>query len=93
MVTMYEMIENEMGYRVSKSSTLSLVKEQRADGSYRFTRLRCALMAFEKRYQFKILSKLSYNLLIKSIQINKENRPKHEYRSISVNNYNWARSI
>jgi hypothetical protein len=63
MVTTYEMNENEMGYRVSKSSTLSIVKEQRADGSYRFTRLRCALMAFEKRYQFKILSKFNYNSL------------------------------
>ena len=36
MVTSYDMIENEMGYRGSKSSAIALVKEQRVDGSYSF---------------------------------------------------------
>ena len=33
MVTSYDMSENEMGYRGSKSSAIALVKEQRVDGS------------------------------------------------------------
>jgi hypothetical protein len=58
MVTSYKMKETEMGYRGSKSA-LSLVKEQRVDGSYFgiIRRLRCTLMGGESRYQVKILSK------------------------------------
>jgi hypothetical protein len=59
MVTSQMMNESEMGNRVSKSSDLSLVKEQRADGSYhQFRLLRCALMALERGYQVGILSNL-----------------------------------
>ena len=59
------MIENEMGYRGSKSETKNpqptkvSVKEQRVDGSYfGYTpKLRCTLMDFERYYQVKIPSK------------------------------------
>ena len=58
MVTSYDMSENEMGYRGSKSSAIALVKEQRVDGSYSFQvgLLRCILMAPVKGYQPEILS-------------------------------------
>ena len=58
MVTSYDMIENEMGYRGSKSSAIALVKEQRVDGSYSFLvgLLRCTLMAPVRGYQTEILS-------------------------------------
>lgn len=59
MVTSNNMIENEMGYRGSKSVSLSYtVKEQRVDGSYLGLnpKLRCTLMGFERNYQFKVLS-------------------------------------
>ena len=56
-----EMIENEMGYRGSKSVCLnSTVKEQRVEGSYCITdksnlmQLRCTLMGFERNYPIKI---------------------------------------
>ena len=66
-VTSYKMIENEMGYRGSKSDTAFLlenkivsVKEQRVDGSYLgslyYPKLRCTLMGGESRYQFSIPS-------------------------------------
>jgi hypothetical protein len=58
------MIENEMGYRGSKSENnipqpkLISVKEQRVDGSYcvksKFMQLRCTLTGFEKNYPVKI---------------------------------------
>jgi hypothetical protein len=61
------MIENEMGYRGSKSDFLSLgksVKEQRVDGSWSnntssfyYSLLRCTLMGFERNYQVKIPTK------------------------------------
>jgi hypothetical protein len=64
MVTSPKMIENEMGYRGSKSILLnSIVKEQRVDGSYCIKsaaptmQLRCTLMGFERNYQLKIPSK------------------------------------
>uniref|UniRef100_UPI002A83693A LAGLIDADG endonuclease n=1 Tax=Pappia fissilis TaxID=1040649 RepID=UPI002A83693A len=58
MVTSYDMNENEMGYRGSKSSAIALVKEQRVDGSYSFQvgLLRCTLMASVRGYQTEILS-------------------------------------
>lgn len=59
MVTSHKMIENEMGYRGSKSDLLmGSVKEQRVDGSYLFkhNKLRCTLMGFERNYQIKIPS-------------------------------------
>lgn len=58
MVTSQEMIENEMGYRGSKSALLA-VKEQRVDGGYciKSMQLRCTLMGFERNYQIKNLSK------------------------------------
>jgi hypothetical protein len=58
------MIENEMGYRGSKSDLFSKsVKEQRVDGN-RYLNLnnsknryiRYTLMGFERNYQVKILS-------------------------------------
>ena len=54
------MIENEMGYRGSKSVLVtSTVKEQRVDGSYFgiIPRLRCTLTGCERSYQIKIPSK------------------------------------
>lgn len=58
MVISYKMIENEMGYRGSKSICKNIVKEQRVDGSYfgLAPRLRYTLMASERRYQVRILS-------------------------------------
>jgi hypothetical protein len=59
-VIRHKMIENEMGYRGSKSkSKKDFVKEQRVDGSWCITpmRLRCTLMGFERNYQIKIPSK------------------------------------
>ena len=55
------MIENEMGYRGSKSGKYP-VKEQRVDGSwinYKISNsiLRCTLMGGESRYPIKVLSK------------------------------------
>jgi len=71
MVTSHKMIENEMGYRGSKSEIPSpqpngiYVKEQRVDGSYCIKtknkmQLRCTLMGFERSYQTKILSNQLY---------------------------------
>ena len=63
MVTSHKMIENEMGYRGSKSvSSKNAVKEQRVDGSWSHylinnSLLRYTLMGFERNYQIKILSK------------------------------------
>ncbi|OSX56128.1 hypothetical protein POSPLADRAFT_1160921 [Postia placenta MAD-698-R-SB12] len=63
MVTSHKMIENEMGYRGSKSE-LNSVKEQRVDGSWSIKAisnkkmlLRCTLMGFERNYPVKISSK------------------------------------
>ena len=54
------MIENEMGYRGSKS-VLAAVKEQRVDGSwllaFSIRSLRYTLMGFQRNYQIKVLSK------------------------------------
>lgn len=54
------MIEKEMEYRGSKSVTMLAnnvtVKEQRVDGSWHNSCLRCTLMGFERNYQIKILS-------------------------------------
>lgn len=65
------MIENEMGYRGSKSEIKPKeisVKEQRVDGSYfdkiNKSKLRYTLMGFERSYQVRFLSN----------QINKNNR-------------------
>lgn len=64
------MIENEMGYRGSKSVFQSpqpkeiSVNEQRVDGSYfglRKSKLRCILMGCESSYQIKIPSKQLYS--------------------------------
>ena len=62
MVTSHKMIENEMGYRGSKSVLNSnTVKEQRVDGSWYIKSkpmyLRCTLMGSESCYQVKIPSK------------------------------------
>ena len=63
MVTSHKMIENEMGYRGSKSVLVSsnTVKEQRVDGSYciklKLMQLRCTLMGFERNNPIKIHSK------------------------------------
>ena len=61
MVTSHKMIENEMGYRGSKSefNLIGSVKEQRVDGSYfgLNPKLRYTLMGFERNYQIKVLSK------------------------------------
>jgi len=56
------MIENEMGYRGSKSPIFYRegVKEQRVDGSWFLNinkNLRCTLMGFERNYPIKIPSK------------------------------------
>jgi len=67
-VTSHKMIENEMGYRGSKSEIINKnpqpnimisVKEQRVDGGYcnKSMQLRCTLMGFERNYQIKIPSK------------------------------------
>jgi hypothetical protein len=54
------MIENEMGYRGSKSALCGsfAVKEQRADGNWypKKRYLRCALMGGESYYQVRFLS-------------------------------------
>ena len=66
MVTSHKMIESEMGYRGSKSDSVShteFVKEQRVDGSWLLKlavlirSLRYTLMGFERNYQIKVLSK------------------------------------
>jgi len=62
MVTSQKIIENEMGYRGSKSVLLNnAVKEQRVDGSWSLVKktrsLRYTLMGFERSYQVKIPSK------------------------------------
>ena len=67
MVISHKMIENEMGYRGSKSLCSLIkkksVKEQRVDGSYFINKnknlmiLRCTLTGFERNYQTKISSK------------------------------------
>ena len=65
MVISQKRIESEIGYRGSKSTFLKyVVKEQRVDGSYTISSLRCTsivlrctLTGFERNYQFKILSK------------------------------------
>jgi LAGLIDADG endonuclease. len=68
MVTSQEMIENEMGYRGSKSEfiinnpqpkVMNSVKEQRVDGGYCINpmQLRCTLAGFERNYHIKIPSK------------------------------------
>jgi hypothetical protein len=59
-VTTHKMIENEMGYRGSKSVLVSsTVKEQRVDGSYFgwSPKLRGTLTGCESSYQIKIPSK------------------------------------
>jgi hypothetical protein len=84
MVTSQKMIENEMGYRGSKSEIQSpqpneiSVKEQRVDGSYlgmtrNISKLRCVLMGCESSYQVKIPSKqlnrrYNYSTLITAAQ-------------------------
>jgi hypothetical protein len=52
------MIENEMGYRGSKSALCGAVKEQRADGNWYPSKryLRCALMGGASYYQVRFLS-------------------------------------
>ncbi len=50
----------------------TIVKEQRVDGSYfglkKYPRLRCTLMAFERNYHIKNLSRqLNYNRLFHSL--------------------------
>jgi hypothetical protein len=61
------MIENEMGYRGTKSKfdrITNFVKAQRVDGNYfLFRRLRYTLMEGESSYQVKILSKRLNNKL------------------------------
>ena len=63
MVTSRKMNENEMEYRGSKSVSINeAVKEQRVDGSWSNyllsnSFLRYTLMAFERKYQIKVLSK------------------------------------
>jgi hypothetical protein len=65
MVINQKTIESEIGYRGSKSTFLKYVeKEQRVDGSYTITLLRCislvlrcTLTGFERNYQIRILSK------------------------------------
>ena len=62
MVTSYNMSENEMGNRGSKSELINnFVKEQRADGSYfglqNKLKLRCALTDCESSYLIKYPSK------------------------------------
>jgi len=53
------MLERKMGYRGSKSDSLS-VKEQRVDGSLflkvKLMNLKCILKGFERNYQIRILS-------------------------------------
>lgn len=76
MVTSYDMNENEMGYRGSKSSAIALVKEQRVDGSYSFQvgLLRCTLMAPVRGYQTEILS--NKNNVCENVVVKTTKRPK-----------------
>jgi hypothetical protein len=81
-VTSHTMIENEMGYRGSKSDfLLESVKEQRVDGSYCIKladptmQLRCTLMGFERNYQIKIPSKQLNNRLFSSSSIHSNINP------------------
>ena len=69
------MIENEMGYRGSKSLLYnSKVKEQRADGNWYPSKryLRCALMGSESYYQVRFLSK---QLILKNLFFSSEKKP------------------
>ena len=84
-VTSHTMIENEMGYRGSKSDfLLESVKEQRVDGSYCIKladptmQLRCTLMGFERNYQIKIPSKQlrkQYYSTLSKTSVNNELKP------------------
>lgn len=87
-VISHKIDEKKMGNRGSKSKNISnnvkeknisnFVKEQRADGSWyikpKLMYLRCALMGFERNYQFNILSKqnknLSFSTLTKKSKLN-----------------------
>ena len=86
MVTSKQMIENEMGYRGSKSVFYLLgtsshytntVKEQRVDGSYLglynkqlWPKLRCTLTDFERNYQIKIPSNYFKNRTFSTLNLN-----------------------
>jgi len=78
MVISQKMIENEMGYRGSKSEILNpqpneiSVKEQRVDGSYfgLYPKLRCTLTGFERNYPFKIPSKQLNKKSFSTLNIN-----------------------
>ena len=78
------MIENEMGYRGSKSDIKSpqpkikSVNEQRVDGSYfgfYRSKLRCILMGRETSYQIKIPSKQLNSRFYYSTLITNETHP------------------
>src|SRR5215469_3560739 len=79
-VISHKMIENEMGYRGSKSA-LAAVKEQRVDGSWLLTpiirSLRYTLMGFERNYQIKVLSK--------QLNLNQTNYCTNAYAKIQLN--------
>ena len=87
MVISQKMIENEMGYRGSKSEIKSpqpkeiSVNEQRVDGSYfdlsqcDKSKLRCILMGCESSYQVKIPSKQLNSRLYYSTLITNEVHP------------------
>jgi len=83
MVISHKMIENEMGYRGSKSEIQNpqpneiSVKEQRVDGSWflnklavpkKFSNLRCTLMGFERNYLVKIPSKQLNRLFFSTVK-------------------------
>jgi hypothetical protein len=80
MVISQKMIENEMGYRGSKSEIQNpqpneiSVKEQRVDGSYfgLYPKLRCTLTGFERNYPFKIPSKQLNKKSFSTLNINSE---------------------
>jgi hypothetical protein len=79
MVTSKKMIENEMGYRGSKSDAFNnkvSVKEQRVDGSwsnYLLSKsnslLRCTLMGFERNYPVRTLSKQLNKLFFSTVSV------------------------
>jgi len=81
MVISHNMIENEMGYRGSKSEFTELatvktisVKEQRVDGSWFINtqiNLRCTLMGFERYYQIGIPSNQIILRQVKSPRLKK----------------------
>jgi hypothetical protein len=92
MVRSYNMSENEMGYRGSKSEIQSpqpndiSVKEQRVDGSYfgEKPRLRCTLTGLERGYQIKIPSKLLFRKFFSTVNLQNSLQSKRQEGQVNA---------